>query len=104
MRAKLSHPRREEPWRRCKQADALALTLHYTNATCADEPLSGQRIGRLHRLVDTNDRGPDTPLRSVERTDRPLTIARQPQWRVGRWLALPRDEAVWPGDLGSTDW
>ena len=90
----LSRSQREEMWRRFKQTDDLALTLFYTNATFAEDPLSEQRIGRLRRLVDADDRGLDTPLRSLERAALPLALARQPLWWVGRWLALLDDAEV----------
>jgi hypothetical protein len=63
----LSRTQGEEMWRRFKQTDDLALPLSYTNATFAEDRLSEQRIGRLRRLVDADDHGLDTPLRSVER-------------------------------------
>jgi len=77
----------EELWRCFTQTDDLALTRSYTNATFAEDPLSEQRIGRLRRLVDADDRGLDTPFRSVERAALPLALARQPLWWVGRWRA-----------------
>jgi hypothetical protein len=90
----LRRSQRAELWRRFKQTDDLALTLYYTNSTFAEDPLSEQRIGRLRRLVDADDRGLNTPLRSVQRAALPLALARQPLWWVGRWLVLLDDEAV----------
>ena len=90
----LRRSQREELWRCFTQTDDLALTRSYTNATFAEDPLSEQRIGRLRRLVDADDRGLDTPFRSVERAALPLALARQPLWWVGRWRALRDDEAV----------
>lgn len=68
--------------------DDLALTLYYTNSTFAADPLSGDRIRLLRRLVDAYDSGLDEPLTTKEREALPLAIARQPLWAVGRWLAL----------------
>jgi len=90
----LRRSQREELWRRFKQTDDLALTRSSTNATFAEDPLSEQRIGGLRRLVDADDRGLNTPLKSVERAALPLALARQPLWWVGRWRALLHDEEV----------
>jgi homoserine kinase type II len=64
---------------------------YYTNSTFAD-PVSGERIGRLRRLVDAYDGDLDEPLTGDERAALPLALARQPLWAVGRWLALLDDE------------
>jgi Ser/Thr protein kinase RdoA (MazF antagonist) len=84
--------------------DELALTLYYTNATFAEDPLSNTRVGRLRRLVDAYDRGLDDPLSSVERTALPLAMARQPLWWVGGWLALLDDKAQARRGLAELAW
>ena len=94
----LSRSQREELWRRVKQTDDLALTRSSTNATFAEEPLSEQRIGGLRRLVDADDRGLNTPLKSVERAALLLALARQPLWwGAGVRCWMPRR---WRGGLG----
>jgi len=90
----LSGSQREEIWRRFQQTDDLALTRSSTNATFAEDPPSEQRIGGLRRLVDADDRGLNTPLKSVERAALPLALARQSLWWVGRWRALLDAEVV----------
>jgi homoserine kinase type II len=74
--------------------DDLALTLYYTNSTFSDDPLSEERIARLHRLVDAYHRGLDDPLTHIERKALPLALVRQPLWWIGRWLALLDDEEL----------
>ena len=66
---------------------------YYTNSTFSEDPLSGDRIARLRRLVDAYEGGLDEPLTRAERAALPLALARQPLWWVGRWLALLDDEA-----------
>ena len=58
----------------------------------ARSPLD-DRIARLRRLVEAYDSGLDDPLTPDERAALPLSLARQPLWWVGRWLALLDDEA-----------
>lgn len=79
----LRRSQRAELWRRFTQTDDLALILSSTNATFAEEPLSAQRIGRLRRLVDADDRGLDT--RSGASNGRPCHW-RLPGSRCGGWL------------------
>jgi homoserine kinase type II len=72
--------------------DDLALTLYFTNASFSDDPVSGDRVSRLRKLVDAYDQGLDHPLSSVERATLPLALARQPLWSVGGWIAWLDDE------------
>jgi homoserine kinase type II len=56
--------------------DDLALTLYYTNSTFSQDPLSDDRLKRLHALVDAYNSGLDEPLSRDERAALPLALAR----------------------------
>ena len=58
--------------------DDLALTLYYTNATFADDPIAADRRRGLRALVDAYDTGLDEPLTRAERAALPLPLARTP--------------------------
>ncbi len=73
--------------------DDLALTLYYTCFLLLEEGLSGNPLQRLRALIDAYDRELAEPLSSAERAALPWTIARQPLWSIGGWVALLDDES-----------
>lgn len=72
--------------------DDLALTLYFTSLQYPEHPVSDEQLWRLRRLVDAYDRGLANPLSHAERIALPLTLARQPLWSIGGWVALLDDE------------
>jgi len=72
--------------------DDLALTLYFTSLKYAEDPVSDDQLLRLRRLVNAYDSGLDEPLSSAERAALALTLARQPLWSIGGWIALLDDE------------
>jgi homoserine kinase type II len=74
--------------------DDLALTLYFTCLEFLKEPITGQQLARLRRMLDAYDRGADRPLTTAERAALPLAMARQPLWSIGGWVALLDDEVA----------
>jgi Ser/Thr protein kinase RdoA (MazF antagonist) len=74
--------------------DDLALTLYFASLKYPEEPVSGDQLHRLRRLVDAYDSGLDIPLSGLERAALALAMARQPLWSIGGWVALLDDEAT----------
>ena len=65
--------------------------MYFADASLGQED-DGVRVARLRRLVDAYDTGLDIPLTTAERAALPWTIARQPLWAIGGWLAMLDDE------------
>jgi len=74
--------------------DDVALTLYFVSL----EPVLGlgdDRRQALRRLVDSYDSGLEVPLSPAERAGLPVSLARQPLWSMGIWIAdLDDDRAA----------
>jgi homoserine kinase type II len=90
------------------RVDDLALTLYFASLEYPEDPVSDDQLGKLRRLVDAYNGGLGAPLTGKERTALALTMARQPLWSIGGWVALLDDEASArrhaSGTVGPVEW
>lgn len=70
-----------------RRIDDLALTLYFMSDVAEPDSWSTERISQLVGLTDLYARHLSPPLAETERLALPLTIARQPLWSFGVWIA-----------------